>query len=311
MSGMVAAGYAQARRLNARHGRTYYLATLLLPAEKRLSVHALYGFARHADDVVDGAGDVASKRAALDRLQSSFDRGGEGMPLLLALHDTIRRWAIPAELFDAFFTSMRRDLDVTDYATWEDLCGYMHGSAAVIGLQMLPVLEPLPGLYDVAAAYAADLGRAFQLTNFIRDVGEDLRRGRLYLPKEDLATFGVTRDALEAGVVDAAARRLLAFEVARARELFRDAAPGIRLLHPTSRDCIRTALSLYRRILDEVERSDYRVLDRRARVGVVTRAAVAAPAAVRAWRARRPHHTHHASVWSTSEKPNARSSTGA
>ena len=311
MSDPVAAGYAEARRLNAAHGRTYYLATLLLPAPKRPSVHALYGFARHADDIVDGAGDRDAKRRRLTRLRADFDAGGDDMPLLAAVHDTIRRWQLPRELFDAFFDSMQQDLDVTDYATWEELCGYMHGSAAVIGLQMLPILEPMPGLHDVAAPYAADLGRAFQLTNFIRDVGEDLRRGRLYLPKEDLAAFGVSRDDLEAGVVDGAARQLLAFEVTRARELFRDAAPGIRLLHPTSRDCIRTALSLYRRILDEVERSGYSVLDRRARVGVGTRAAVAAPGLVRAWRARRPHHTHQARVCSTSENPNSRSSTGA
>jgi phytoene synthase len=214
---------------------------------------------------------------------------------------------------------MRRDLDVTDYPTWSDLCDYMHGSAVVIGLQMLPVLEPLPGLAEVAAPYAADLGRAFQLTNFIRDVGEDLRRGRLYLPKEDLAAFGVTRDDLEAGIVDERVRRLLAFEVARAHELFRSAAPGIRLLHPTSRDCVQTALVLYRGILDAVQNSGYAVLDRRASVGPARRASVAVPGLVRAWRARRledradrrPHHTHQARVCSTSEKPNSRSSTGA
>jgi phytoene synthase len=191
---------------------------------------------------------------------------------------------------------MRMDLDISEYPTWEDLCVYIHGSAAVIGLQMLPILEPMPGMTDVAAPYAADLGRAFQLTNFIRDVGEDLRRGRVYLPKEDLAAFGVSRDDLESGVITAATRRLLAFEVHRARELFRQAEPGIRLLHPTSRDCIRTALMLYRGILDEVERADYRVLDQRVRVGTARRASVAVPALVRAWRARRPHHTHQASV---------------
>ena len=176
---------------------------------------------------------------------------------------------------------------------------------------MLPILEPLPGMTQVAAAYAADLGRAFQLTNFIRDVGEDLRRNRVYLPKEDLAAFAVTRDDLESGVITAATRRLLAFEAQRARELFRQAEPGIRLLHPTSRDCIRTALTLYRGILDEVERADYGVLDRRVRVGTARRASVAVPAMLRAWRARRPHHTHHANVCSTSENPKAMSSTGA
>jgi phytoene synthase len=306
------AAYAQCRRINAAHGRTYYLATLLLPAHKRPAVHALYALARWADDIVDEpASSAADTRRRLDAFADAFFAGRDDPPVLRAVHDTVDRWRIPIELFGAFFDSMRMDLDVTDYATWEDLCGYMHGSAAVIGLQMLPILEPLPGLTPVAAPYAADLGRAFQLTNFIRDVGEDLARGRVYLPKEDLAAFAVTRADLEAGVVTAATRQLLAFEVARARELFRSAEPGIRLLHPTSRDCVRTAFMLYRAILDEVERSDYSVLDRRARVGAGRRASVALPGLVRAWWARRPHHTHHASVCSTRENPKPRSSTGA
>jgi len=307
----IRAGYEQCRRLNAAHGRTYYLATLLLPPHKRTAVHALYGFARHADDIVDDGAprDVARRR--LQQLEREFHAPSARSPLLLAVHDTIARWQIPLSLFDEFFTSMRMDLEVTEYATWRELCTYMHGSAAVIGLQMLPILEPLPGLAEVAAPYAEDLGRTFQLTNFIRDVGEDLRRGRLYLPLEDLAEFGVTRAQLEAGVVDGAVRRLLAFEVDRARELFAVAEAGVRLLHPSSRDCIHTALRLYRGILDAVERHDYGVLDRRARVGAATRARVAAPALARAWWARRPHHTHQASVWSTSANPKSRSSTGA
>jgi len=306
------AAYDECRRLNARHGRTYYLATLLLPAHKRPAVHALYAFARHADDIVDESGLSATRaRSRLEELERALHSDTGGPALLIAVRDTVRGWQLPRELFDAFFTSMRMDLDIAEYATWEDLCVYMHGSAAVIGLQMLPILEPMPGMADVAAPYAADLGRAFQLTNFIRDVGEDIQRGRIYLPKEDLAAFGVAPDDLAHGVVDAATRRLLAFEVQRARELFRRAQPGIRLLHPTSRDCIRTALTLYRGILDEVERADYGVLDRRVRVGTARRGSVAVPGLVRAWRARRPHHTHQARVCSTSENPNARSSTGA
>ena len=304
--------YDDCRRLNAEHGRTYYLATLLLPAPKRPAVHALYALARYADDIVDGPTmRPTDARRALDALESALLTGASSPRLLLAVHDTIRRWQIPAEHFAAFFASMRMDLDTTEYATWEDLCVYMYGSAAVIGLQMLPILEPLAGMTQIAAAYATDLGRAFQLTNFIRDVGEDLGRGRVYLPKEDLAAFGVTRDELESGVVTGATRRLLAFEVQRARELFGQAEPGIRLLDQTSRDCIRTALTLYRGILDEVERADYGVLDRRVRVGTARRATVAVPALVRAWRARRPHQTHQANVCSTSENPNAMSSTGA
>ena len=293
------ASYDACRRLNAGHGRTYYLATLLLPPHKRPYVHALYGFARHADDIVDDltpAVSTAARGARLERLAHDLHAGNAVGPVLPAVLDTIARWRIPTSHFDAFLEAMRMDLETTEYATWEDLGGYTYGSAAVIGLMLLPILEPVAGTDAVAAAYARDLGVGFQLTNFVRDVGEDLDRGRVYLPKEDLAAFGVTRDDLESRVVDGRVRRVLAFEVARAREVLRNAALGIRLLHPTSRDCIRTALALYGGILDEVERADYRVLDRRVGVGVVRRATVALPALVRARAARRPHHTHHARV---------------
>jgi 15-cis-phytoene synthase len=187
---------------------------------------------------------------------------------------------------EAFLASMRMDLTVTQYDTYDDLMTYVYGSAAVIGLEMVPVLEPVVPR-EIADPYAADLGIAFQLSNFVRDVGEDLRRGRVYLPMEDLRAFGVTREHLEHGVVDGPVRRLLAFEVARTRELYRSAAAGVRLLHPTSRPCIETALALYGGILDEVERADYDVLRQRVGVGRTRRAAVALPGLARAVAARR------------------------
>ncbi|MCW2779535.1 MAG: Squalene/phytoene synthase, partial [Frankiales bacterium] len=170
--------------------------------------------------------------------------------------------------------------------TYDDLMTYVYGSAAVIGLEMVPVLEPVVPR-EVAEPYAADLGVAFQMSNFIRDVGEDLRRGRVYLPQDELAAFGVTREHLEHGVVDGPVRRLLAFEVARTRETYRSARQGVRLLHPTSRPCIETALALYGGILDEVEAADYAVLGQRVSVGAGKRLRVAVPGLVRAWQARR------------------------
>ena len=275
------AAYETCRRLNAAHGRTYYLATLLLPPHKRPYVHALYGFARYADEIVD---DLAS--TATDAQKAAL-LGPELLdtPVGTALRDTLQRWEIPYAYVDAFLASMRMDLTVTEYATYDDLMTYVHGSAAVIGLQMVPILEPLVPR-EIAEPYAADLGVAFQLTNFLRDVGEDLRRGRVYLPLEDLDAFGVTREHLRHGVVDGPVRRLLAFEVARTRELYRTAAHGVRLLHPTSRPCIETALALYGGILDAIERADYQVLRERVAVGAGRRAAVAGPGLVRAWRAR-------------------------
>lgn len=285
--------YEACRRLNAAHGRTYYLSTLLLPAWKRPYVHALYGFARYADEIVDDLSSTLTDAEKADWLigwGEQFVRdvaaGGSAHSISRAVVDTVRRWEIPMSYVEAFLASMRMDLTVTEYATYDDLMVYVHGSAAVIGLEMVPVLEPLVPR-EVADPYAADLGIAFQLSNFVRDVGEDLRRGRVYLPQEDLAAFGVTREHLEHGVVDGPVRRLLAFEVARTRELYRSAAHGVRLLHPTSRPCIQTALALYGGILDEVEAADYRVLDRRVSVGPARRAQVAVPGLVRARATRR------------------------
>jgi phytoene synthase len=283
--------YEACRRINAAHGRTFYLATLLLPPAKRPAVHALYGFARHADDIVDSldpALTTAQRDRELEIWATRFLAGAGDDPVLPAVHDTIARYSIPLQHFEDFLVSMRMDLTTSEYATWDDLVDYTHGSAAVIGLQMLRVLETEVGMTDAAAPYARDLGVAFQLTNFIRDVGEDLRRDRVYLPKDELAAFGVTRADLATGIVDANVRRLLAFQIARARELFRAAAPGIRLLAPTSRDCVRTASTLYGEILDAVEAADYRVLDRRVSVGPRRRASVVIPGLVKSWRSRTP-----------------------
>lgn len=279
--------YETCRRLHAEHGRTYYLATLLLPPAKRPYVWALYGFARYADEFVDSFTDPDPQRLVTwgDAFLDALDDGRPEDEVGLAMADTMRRWDIPRAHVEAFLESMRLDITVTGYATYADLEHYMYGSAAVIGLQMLPILEPLT---PEAAPRAQALGEAFQLANFIRDVGEDLRRGRVYLPQEDLDAFGVTRADLAAGVVTAPVRELLAFEVDRTRRLYAQAEPGIAMLHPTSRDAIRTAFVLYGGILDAVEAADYAVLDRRVSVPLPRRMAVALPrlAAARATRAR-------------------------
>ena len=281
--------YERCRRLNAAHGRTYYLATRLLPPAKRPHVHALYGFARYADELVDDL-DGADPEALVewsDGFLEDLRRGSSDDPVSRATIHTAQRWALPTEHFEAFFTSMRMDMTVTGYPTYADLERYMYGSAAVIGLLMVPILEPLD---EAAAAPARRLGEAFQLSNFIRDVGEDLRRGRVYLPAEDLARFAVTREDLDpdrGGGASAPVRALIAFEIARTRALYREAARGIELLHPTSRDCVRTATRLYAGILDQVERADYDVLSRRVTVPNRTRLLVAVPALLRARRARR------------------------
>ena len=210
--------------------------------------------------------------------------GDSSDPLICAVIATVDRFAIPLTYFADFLESMRADLTVTRYESYDDLTAYMWGSAAVIGLQMLPVLgrrdQQTP--WHTVETHAIELGYAFQLTNFIRDVGEDLDRGRIYLPQESLREFGVDPGQLARQVADGPVRNLLAAEVARARAHYALARPGIDLLHPDARDCVRTAFTLYSEILDRVELADYDVFSSRAAVGVPRRARVAAPAALRA-----------------------------
>ena len=284
------AGYRQCRHRNARDGRTYFLATLLLPAEKRPYVHALYGFARHADDLVDEhRTDAAEFGRWCDDVLAEVDWGATSDPILRALLDTHRRWNIPHTYVADFLDSMRLDLTVTEYPSYDALVRYMWGSAAVIGLQMLPILGRADASVSAEALelHAIDLGYAFQMTNFLRDVAEDLRRGRIYLPQESLQQFGVDRARLLRGRVDEPIRNLLAFEIERTRGLYRSAEPGIELVHPTSRDCLRTALALYEGILDEIEKADYDVFSRRVSVGLARRARVGITGFRAAARARR------------------------
>jgi phytoene synthase len=275
-SALVAA-YERCRTLHRRHGRTYYLATRLLPKHKRPHVHALYGFTRYADEIVDSArGGDRSKR--LREWSESFTAGLHGQPvddpLLPAVLHTIETYDLEREDFALFLRSMEMDLTVDAYPEYRDLLCYMEGSAAVIGTMMLPIL----GAADRSAARepARQLGFAFQLTNFIRDVAEDLDRGRIYLPLAHLDRFGVSPAQLRRRELTPQIRELIKYEIALARRHYEAAAPGVTMLEPGSQACIRTAFHLYGAILREVENAGYDVFRRRARVPTLTRLRIAA-----------------------------------
>jgi phytoene synthase len=258
--------YARCRELNKAYGTTYYAATFVLPRVKRHHVHALYGFCRYADDIVDDLGPVAvevREKALTDFGEQFFADLADGDsddPVLKAVVHTVKAFGIDPGCFRRFLHSMTMDLTVSSYDTFDDLLGYMDGSAAVIGEMMLPILEPLS---CDARPYARDLGIAFQLTNFLRDVGEDLDRGRVYIPQDDLRRFGVRLDARR---VTESWRELMRYEIARTRDYYVSADRGIAYLPPSSARCIRTARRLYSEILDRIETGDYDVFSRRARV---------------------------------------------
>ena len=287
------ASYRECKRLNAEHGKTYYLATLLLPKAKRPHVHALYGFARYADEIVDDLSSTLTPREKAewlrewsDQLLSDIQAGKSSDHIGRALVDTVRRFEIPIEHFSAFLRSMAMDITITEYPDFEALYEYVYGSAAVIGLQMVPILGVLPGEEKRALAAAEKLGVAFQLANFIRDVSEDLDRGRIYLPLNELARFGVDREMLERRVLTEEIVEALKFQIERVRELQREANIGIRSLHPTARPCIEAASELYCGIVDEVEALNYQIFTARAKTSNIRRVKVALPAWFRAVAAR-------------------------
>jgi phytoene synthase len=257
------------------HGKTYYLATLLLPKEKRKYVHALYGFARYADEIVDDLESTLTNSQKAEVLSnwgksilSDLKTGTSEDAVGRALIDTVNTFKIPHVHFEAFLHSMTMDLSIQEYQSYEDLLEYVYGSAAVIGLEMVPVL----GALDESAYECAEkLGIAFQLANFIRDVGEDLERGRIYLPIQELAEHGVTREMLEERVLTPEIVSALKFQIARVRQLQKEAAPGIAMLTPTSRPCIEAASELYCGIVDEVEKIGYDIFNKRAKTSTARR----------------------------------------
>ncbi len=275
------ASYERCRQLNKRYGTTYYWSTSLLPKVKRHHVHALYALCRYADDIVDdlGPAPLAERERALadfgDRFFADFESGRSEHPVLKAVVHTVRAFSIDPDCVRRFLRSMTMDLSVGSYDTFDDLLAYMDGSAAVIGEMMLPILEPVD---DAAFGHARDLGIAFQLTNFWRDVGEDLDRRRVYVPQEDVRKFGAEAALAERRVtpewVD-----LMRFEIDRTRAYYTSGDAGIPMLPTVAARCIAGARHLYGGILERIEAAGYDVFSRRVRVPTWQKLAVAARAA--------------------------------
>jgi 15-cis-phytoene synthase len=262
------------REIAKEHSKTFYFASHFLTAEKRRAIWAVYAFCRIADDIVDSSAPAAERLAALDDWQGRLFAAFDGRPdhsVMVGFADAVRLFDIPLEPAMALLRGARSDVTVRRYETYEELLDYCYLVASTVGLLTCPILGHEPN----APEYGIALGRAMQLTNILRDVGEDARAGRIYLPAEDMRRFSYPESSLLTGTIDENFIALMKFQIARVRRMYEEAAPGIDLLAPSSRFTVRLAFLCYRRILNEIERNGYDVFTRRAFVPMRAKLATA------------------------------------
>lgn len=279
----VAASYAHCRRVTRRAKSSFPLAFRLLPRPKRDGMTALYAFLRLTDDLADEPGEPAAKRAALDRWRTHLDDAARGVfahRVHAALHDTVTRYAVPTAHLHAVIDGVAQDLEPRPFATFADLYPYCYRVASAVGLACVPIWGVRAGADPAHVAAASEAaGIAFQLTNILRDFGEDLTAGRVYLPAEDFDRFRLTPTACREPARRAEFLALMAFEAARARAFYAASTPLAGLLTPEGRRIFTGLSNLYRTLLARVERRAGDVLTERVRLPRATKAAVL----VRAW----------------------------
>lgn len=272
------------RRIHHEYGTSYYWATRLFPREMREATHVLYAFFRVPDEIVDskegaqalikrhqvarmtsGLSPQAAMRAWREAWQHSFSEPADD-PVIAASRHIFKRFQIPERYANAFLQAMEQDLSQVHYQTYQELQDYMYGSAAVVGLMMTHVI----GFSDSAALpYAEKLGYAMQLTNFLRDMREDLvERGRIYLPQDELHQFGLSDEDIQRQTVDDRFKEWMKFQISRADALYEEANRGIKYLHPRGRKGVKAGSDLYRMILRKIEEQEYDVFCKRARTSV-------------------------------------------
>lgn len=263
--------YAQAAQATSRGSKSFYFATRFFPAELAHSAHAVYWFCRHTDDLVDEVSTIEQGHRQIEAwardVELALRTGSASHPILILFLDAVHKHGIPAEYPLELIEGMRMDLRCTRYDTFADLRVFCYRVASVVGLMMSHVI----GFEGAAPGYAIDLGIAMQLTNILRDVGEDLKRSRIYLPRDEMEKFGYTEARLCSAERNAAFRELMRFQVARARDFYQRAMPGIALLNPEGRFAVKVAADVYRHILSRIEASDYDVFERRAVVPATTK----------------------------------------
>ena len=255
--------YDYCEDLTREHSRTFYVASALMSAEKRKAIRALYAFCRVSDDIVDeGVGDKAAAVRAWQHRALESNPSDDDL-VALAWADARASYHVPSQYAVQLLSGVSRDLTQSRYETFAELADYCYSVASTVGLMSMHIIG-----YSSkdAIPYAVKLGIALQLTNILRDVGEDWEKGRFYLPQEELAFFGLTETDIDHGVVDDRWRAFMQFQIARARSLYAEALPGIKLLGKDGRFAIGAAAELYQRILDEIESNDYDVFTQQASV---------------------------------------------
>jgi phytoene synthase len=255
--------YAACEAITAQYSRSFFLATSLLPGEKRRAMRVLYSFCRTADNLADG--DVEQPAVKLLELRKGIagQPGSVDDAVLTAWHAVQVRYQIPARYAEQLLDGVERDLVQQRYRNFEELTIYCYGVASTVGLMSMYIT----GFSDQGAIpYAIKLGVALQLTNILRDIGEDWNSGRCYLPMDELAAFNLDEQDVAAARIDERWRDFMRFQLARARRLYAEAMPGIAMLHPDGRFAVAAAATLYKGILDDIETHDYNVFERRAHV---------------------------------------------
>lgn len=255
--------YLNAAEITAHYSKSFYFASAFLPYPKRLAVRALYAFCRTVDDIVDVGKDGHDSYQALQTWRQIVQHPPAELrhPVALAWVDTLQRYAIPRRYALQLIDGVAQDIEQHRYTTFDQLATYCYSVASTVGLMSMHIIG-----YESQEAfpYAIKLGVALQLTNILRDVGEDYRNGRIYLPLQELEAFGLDESDLFAGQVTPRWRQFMRFQILRARQLYAEAAPGIRLLKPDGRLAVAAALDVYRAILEKIEANDYDVFHRRA-----------------------------------------------
>jgi phytoene synthase len=260
--------YRQCEELTRTHSRTFFLASGLLPGEKRRAARALYAFCRVSDDLIDRSSLDAPAELERWRAQTVYPQARAQDLLALAWNHARLSFQIPWLYAEQLIGGVAKDLKHSRYQTFSDLAEYCYGVACTVGLMSMHIIgfsgpEAIP--------YAIRLGVALQLTNILRDVGEDWQAGRVYLPQDELRAFDIDEDRIAGGVVDERWRAFMQAQIERNRELYAGAMPGISLLDSDGRFAIRAAAELYQAILDDIEAHDYDVFRRRASVSALSK----------------------------------------